>query len=426
MTESTAPVRAQRKTKTGRVVSDRMDKTIVVSVERLARHRLYKRVVRLTTKFKAHDEANDAHVGDTVLIEESRPLSATKRWRLVEVVAARRRPRRRDGRARRRGGRGLRGHPRRGASRPGQARRRAVTPPSDASGATAIRRRCDGRTPRASGPRDPGPDPPKVADNTGARTIQCIRVMGRSTKTTAGIGDVIIASVKKAIPNAAVKKGDVVRAVVVRTAKEYGRAGRQLHPLRRERGRAHQQPGQPARDPDLRPGRARAARPQLHEDRVARPGGAVMAAAGQHAPCVPEIRKGDTVRRADRQGRRQAGRGRARHHEPPRSSRDAAQRRQEPAYRRGFWKPAKGGRLGRGRGPQHRQAPHQAAPDAGPDGPRAEDPAGRDPRHRQADRRVEGDARLPELQGADARPATPSSRTAAGSASAATAGRRSR
>jgi small subunit ribosomal protein S17 len=64
-----------------------MDKTIVVSVERLARHPLYKRVIRLTTKFKAHDEANDAHVGDTVLIEESRPLSATKRWRLVRVVA---------------------------------------------------------------------------------------------------------------------------------------------------------------------------------------------------------------------------------------------------------------------------------------------------------------------------------------------------
>jgi small subunit ribosomal protein S17 len=86
----TAPSRmpaSTRKTKTGRVVSDKMDKTIVVSVERLARHPLYKRVIRLTTKFKAHDEANDAHVGDTVLIEESRPLSATKRWRLVRVVA---------------------------------------------------------------------------------------------------------------------------------------------------------------------------------------------------------------------------------------------------------------------------------------------------------------------------------------------------
>jgi small subunit ribosomal protein S17 len=78
---------AQRKTKVGRVVSDKMEKTIVVSVERLARHRLYKRVIRLTTKFKAHDELNEAHVGDTVLIEESRPLSATKRWRLIEVIA---------------------------------------------------------------------------------------------------------------------------------------------------------------------------------------------------------------------------------------------------------------------------------------------------------------------------------------------------
>ena len=86
MTESTATVQGKRKTKVGRVVSDRMDKTIVVSVERLTRHRLYKRVIRLTTKFKAHDEDNDAHIGDTVLIEESRPLSATKRWRLVEVV----------------------------------------------------------------------------------------------------------------------------------------------------------------------------------------------------------------------------------------------------------------------------------------------------------------------------------------------------
>ncbi len=86
MTAANAPVQGKRKMKTGRVVSDKMDKTIVVSVERLARHRLYKRVIRLTTKFKAHDEANEAKVGDTVLIEESRPLSATKRWRLVSVI----------------------------------------------------------------------------------------------------------------------------------------------------------------------------------------------------------------------------------------------------------------------------------------------------------------------------------------------------
>jgi large subunit ribosomal protein L14 len=63
----------------------------------------------------------------------------------------------------------------------------------------------------------------KVADNTGARSIQCIRVMGRSLKTTAGVGDVIVASVKQALPNSGVKKGEVVRAVVVRTTKEYGR-----------------------------------------------------------------------------------------------------------------------------------------------------------------------------------------------------------
>src|SRR3954463_4656027 len=76
-----------RQTKVGRVVSDKMDKTIVVSVERLSRHPVYKRVIRLTTKFKAHDEANEARLGDTVLIQESRPLSATKRWRLVRIVA---------------------------------------------------------------------------------------------------------------------------------------------------------------------------------------------------------------------------------------------------------------------------------------------------------------------------------------------------
>ena len=87
MTGATPQLQSKRKTKVGRVVSDKMDKTIVVSVERLARHPLYKRVIRLTTKFKAHDEDNDAHTGDTVLIEESRPLSATKRWRLVKVVA---------------------------------------------------------------------------------------------------------------------------------------------------------------------------------------------------------------------------------------------------------------------------------------------------------------------------------------------------
>ena len=80
-------MQGKRRTKTGRVVSDKMDKTVVVSVERLQRHPIYKRVVRLSSKFKAHDEENTARVGDTVRIEESRPLSREKRWTVVEVVA---------------------------------------------------------------------------------------------------------------------------------------------------------------------------------------------------------------------------------------------------------------------------------------------------------------------------------------------------
>ena len=85
MTGTARPTK--RKVKVGRVVSDKMDKTIVVSVERLSRHPLYKRVIRLTTRFKAHDEHNEARIGDTVRIVESRPLSATKRWRMTEIVA---------------------------------------------------------------------------------------------------------------------------------------------------------------------------------------------------------------------------------------------------------------------------------------------------------------------------------------------------
>ena len=80
-------MQGKRRSKLGRVVSDKMDKTVVVSVERLRRHPIYKRVVRLSSKFKAHDAENAARVGDTVRIEESRPLSAEKRWTVVEIVA---------------------------------------------------------------------------------------------------------------------------------------------------------------------------------------------------------------------------------------------------------------------------------------------------------------------------------------------------
>lgn len=78
-------VKHRRQTKTGRVTSDKMQKTIVVAVESLKRDRIYKRTYKYTTKFKAHDEHNDARIGDTVRIEETRPLSKDKRWRLVEI-----------------------------------------------------------------------------------------------------------------------------------------------------------------------------------------------------------------------------------------------------------------------------------------------------------------------------------------------------
>lgn len=78
--------RNMRKTRIGKVVSDKMDKTIVVAVETKVRHPLYGKTVNRTTKFKAHDENNEAKLNDRVLIMETRPLSRDKRWRLVQVV----------------------------------------------------------------------------------------------------------------------------------------------------------------------------------------------------------------------------------------------------------------------------------------------------------------------------------------------------
>ncbi len=78
--------RALRKTRVGRVVSDKMDKTIVVAIFENVRHPIYKKVVKQTYKLKAHDENNECGIGDKVLIMETRPLSKDKRWRLVEVI----------------------------------------------------------------------------------------------------------------------------------------------------------------------------------------------------------------------------------------------------------------------------------------------------------------------------------------------------
>jgi len=82
----TAVERADRKVREGLVVSDKMDKTIVVAVEDRYKHSLYGKVVRRTSKLKAHDEANECGIGDRVLIMETRPLSATKRWRVVRII----------------------------------------------------------------------------------------------------------------------------------------------------------------------------------------------------------------------------------------------------------------------------------------------------------------------------------------------------
>jgi small subunit ribosomal protein S17 len=85
-TEAAAARSGHRKVREGLVVSDKMDRTVVVAVEDRVKHPLYGKVIRRTSKLKAHDEANTAGVGDRVLLMETRPLSATKRWRVVQII----------------------------------------------------------------------------------------------------------------------------------------------------------------------------------------------------------------------------------------------------------------------------------------------------------------------------------------------------
>src|ERR1700674_2356423 len=86
LTPSTAKKKSRRQQKVGRVASNKMDKTIVVVVESLKKHRIYKRTYKQTKRFQVHDEENACQIGDVVRIEESRPLSKMKRWRLIEIV----------------------------------------------------------------------------------------------------------------------------------------------------------------------------------------------------------------------------------------------------------------------------------------------------------------------------------------------------
>jgi small subunit ribosomal protein S17 len=86
MANETGSERGTRTVRRGKVVSDKMDKTVVVAVENRVRHPLYGRTIRRTARFKAHDETNDAHVGDTVEITDSRPISKEKKWRVSRIV----------------------------------------------------------------------------------------------------------------------------------------------------------------------------------------------------------------------------------------------------------------------------------------------------------------------------------------------------
>ena len=153
--------RAFRKTRIGQVVSDKMDKTIVVAIEDSVQHPLYKKTMKRTLKLKAHDENNECGIGDTVEVMETRPLSKDKRWRLVRVIE-----KAKEG-----------------------GRKQMIQEESYL----------------------------KVADNTGAKEIHCIRVLGGSKRKYGNIGDVIVASVRKATPGGTVKKGEVVKAVIVRS-----------------------------------------------------------------------------------------------------------------------------------------------------------------------------------------------------------------
>ena len=158
---------SSRKTRVGRVVSDKMDKTVVVAIEDRVAHPLYKKIVGRTYKLKAHDEENACGIGDRVKVMETRPLSKDKRWRVVEIIEK-----------------------------------------AKYGGAVMIQQETF----------------LKVADNTGAKEIKCIRVLGGSKRKFGNIGDVIVASVRKSTPGGTVKKGEVVKAVIVRSAKGVRRA----------------------------------------------------------------------------------------------------------------------------------------------------------------------------------------------------------
>ena len=149
-----------RKERTGVVTSNKMDKSITVAIKWKEKHPIYGKFVNKTKKYHAHDEKNECGIGDTVKIMETRPLSKTKRWRLVQIIE----------------------------SNMIQQESRLV-----------------------------------VADNSGAKEALCIRVLGGTRKRYATVGDVIVVAIKSVIPSSDVKKGAVSKAIIVRTKKEIRR-----------------------------------------------------------------------------------------------------------------------------------------------------------------------------------------------------------
>ncbi len=153
----------------GVVVSDRMQKSVVVAVKRRVQHGVYGKIQKRTTKLMAHNENDDAKMGDLVAISESRPVSRRKRWSVTRVIER----------------------------APSRSRRRAAM--------IQMRTILD------------------VADNSGARKLAVINPIGGSTGRYARLGDIVTASVKEATPDSNVKKGSVVKAVIVRVRKEQRR-----------------------------------------------------------------------------------------------------------------------------------------------------------------------------------------------------------
>ena len=161
----------------GVVVSDKQDKTVIVRVERRFTHPVLKKTVRRSKKYHAHDENNEYSVGDMVWIEEHRRFRSCKRWTVVR----------------------------------GEKKQKSL------SALARMRKETRSLMIQMQTNLD-------VADNSGARRVMCIKVLGGSKRKYATIGDIIVVSVKEAIPRGRVKKGEVMKAVVVRIRKDIKRA----------------------------------------------------------------------------------------------------------------------------------------------------------------------------------------------------------